>query len=106
MGRDLNPATGDVEDGVPRPTGTPLCQSAIERRHPGKRQPGARVLQKNCPRRADEISDVRLEDGVVHVADNAVRRGSRRREIEPVADSGDPGGRIGELQPNRSPARL
>jgi hypothetical protein len=72
-------ALGDIEDRVMLVPAA-VAERALERSDPGERKAGARVLQQHEPGGAHQPGDLRLEHGVVHVADHAEARACRRNE--------------------------
>src|SRR5205085_8416674 len=64
-------AARDVEDRIRVAAARSALERSIERGDPRKWQAGARILEEHEPRGANEARDLRLEHGVVHVADDA-----------------------------------
>ena len=93
---------GDVEDRVARAPRA-VAQRAIEGRDSREGQPGARVLQEHHARGPEEAGDLRLEHGVVHVADDAVVGRGRRQENRRDRRGTRRVRRVEQLEPHPAP---
>src|SRR5829696_3404099 len=69
---------GHVEDRIACRARRSRRKCPVESSHSGKGKPGSRVLQEYGACCTKEIGDTGLEDGIVHVADDAVQRGGWR----------------------------